>query len=75
MKLLEEQVCKSVDSICKTGDRARESQAAGVYEAVGFTAESPARIEVRDGMWRQGIKVHSDKDVIDIGRIAVCDRG
>ena len=40
----------------------------------GFTAESLARVGVRDGMQGPGIKVGSDKELIEVGRMAECDR-
>ena len=69
MRLLEEQ---GVDGIGEVGDRASEGQAAGVYGA-DFTAESLAGKEARGGTRGTGNKVSSDKELIEVGRMAEGD--
>ena len=63
-----------VNRIGEVGDRVNEGQAAMVY-GTGFTVGSLARIGARDGSWRPGIKVGSDKQLMEIGRMAEGDKG
>ena len=63
-----------VDRIGEVGDRASEGQVAGVYGA-GFTVGSLARKGARGGMRVTGNKVSSDKELMEVGRMAVGDRG
>ena len=43
-----------------------------MYET-GFTAGSLARVGARNGTFRPGIKVGSDKEMSEVGKIAECD--
>ena len=54
------------------GDRASEGQASGVYGA-GFTAGSQARKGARSGTRVMGNKVSSDKELMEVGRMAEGD--
>ena len=49
------------DEVDEVGVRANEGKAAGVY-GTGLGA--------RDGMWGPGIKVGSDKELTEVGRMA-----
>ena len=61
-----------VDGIGEVGDRASEGQAAGVFRT-GFIVGSLARVGVRNRTWGLGIEVHSDEELMKVGRMAVCD--
>ena len=38
-----------------------------------FTMEPLARVGVRDGVWGPGIKVGSDKEMMEVGRMVESD--
>jgi hypothetical protein len=57
-----------VDKIVEVIDRDNEGQAAGVYRA-GFTLRSLARVGVRGEMSGPGIKISSDKELTEVGRM------
>ena len=63
-----------LDRIGEVGDQASEGQAAGVYGA-GFTAGSLARKGAKIGTRGMGNKVSSDKELMEVGRMAEGDRG
>ena len=62
------------DRIGEIGDRACEGQAAGVY-GTGFTAGYLAGKGARGGTKGTGNKVGSDKELMEVGRMAEGDRG
>ena len=41
----------------------------------GFTMGCLARVGASDGMWVPGIEVGSDKELMDVGRMAKIGRG
>ena len=59
-------------SIGEVGNRASEGQAAGVYGA-SVTAESLAGNGARGEMRGTGNKVGSDKELMEVGRVAEGD--
>jgi hypothetical protein len=59
------------DRIGEVGDRASEGQAAGVYGS-GFTTGSLERVGASGGMRGMRIKVSSDKELMEVGRIPFC---
>ena len=63
-----------VDGIGEVGDRASEGPASGVYGA-GFIAGSLTGKGARVGNKGTGKKVSSDKELLEVGRMAEGDRG
>jgi hypothetical protein len=63
-----------VDRIREVGDRASKGQTVGGF-GVGFTVGSLARKGARRETRGTGSKVSSDKELMEVGRMAVGDRG
>ena len=63
-----------VDGLGKVSDEASEGQATGVCGA-RFTAGSLAGKGARGGTRRTGNRVSSDKELMEVGRMAEGDRG
>jgi hypothetical protein len=62
----------AVDRIGEVGEGAIEEQAAEVY-GVSFTSGSLTRVRATGGMRGLGIKVSSDKGLMEIGRMTEGD--
>ena len=53
-------------------DKASKGQTARAY-GKGFTAASMGGVGARDRTWGLGIEVGSDKESMEVGRMAECD--